>query len=182
LQYIKGKSVELTREQIEQLEIVKYPQPVLRQTARKVERFDENLELLVLKMIDLMHRNKGVGLAANQVGVPLRVFVASPTGQPGDDRAYINIEFLEASGWAEAEEGCLSLPQIYGNVRRNQKIKIEAWDVKGNRFEVQATDLLARILQHETDHLDGKIIIDRMNMVGKMANRRQIKYLEDLYK
>ncbi|NLE29257.1 MAG: hypothetical protein GX629_06275 [Phycisphaerae bacterium] len=112
----------------------------------------------------------------------MRVFVANPTGQPEDDRAYINIEFLEASGWAEAEEGCLSLPQIYGNVRRNQKIKIEAWDVKGNRFEVQATDLLARILQHETDHLDGKIIIDRMNMVGKMANRRQIKYLEDLYK
>ena len=98
--------MELTREQIEQLEIVKYPQPVLRQTARKVERFDENLELLVLKMIDLMHRNKGVGLAANQVGVPLRVFVANPTGQPEDDRAYINIEFLEASAGRKREKGC----------------------------------------------------------------------------
>jgi peptide deformylase len=116
------------------------------------------------------------------VGIPLRIFVANPTGQPEDDLAYINIEFLEASGWAEAEEGCLSLPQIYGNVRRNQKIKIEAWDVKGNRFEVEAADLPARVLQHEADHLDGKMIIDRMGMVSKMANRRQIKYLEDLQK
>jgi peptide deformylase len=174
--------VELTKELIEQLEIVKYPNPVLRQTAVKVERFDKNLELLVLKMLELMHSNKGVGLAANQVGIPLRLFVANHTGEPADDKAYINIEFLEAAGWAEAEEGCLSLPQIYGNVRRNQKVTIEAYDVKGNRFEIQAADLYARVLQHESDHLDGKMIIDRMNMVAKIANRRQIKYLEDLQK
>jgi peptide deformylase len=140
------------------------------------------MNLLVLKMLELMHSNNGVGLAAPQVGLSLRLIVLNPTGKPEDDLAVCNIEFLESSGWAEAEEGCLSLPQVYGNVRRHQKVTIQGQDVKGKEFELKAADILARILQHEADHLDGRLIIDRMSTIGKLSNRRQIKYLEELAK
>ncbi len=172
----------LKNEFIQHLEIVKYPRKVLRQTAEPVERFDDALEQLALKMIELMHQHKGVGLAANQVGVPLRLFVVNPTGEPGNDLVLINLEFTDATGWAEAEEGCLSLPQVYGQVRRHDKVTIQASDLQGKRFELHADQLLARVLQHENDHLDGKLIIDRMTTVGKLSNRRQLKYLEDLDK
>jgi peptide deformylase len=168
------------RETIEKLHIVKYPDEVLRKATETITEFDENLTLLASKMLEIMHANNGVGLAAPQVGLSLRLFVLNPTGKPEDDLVVCNVEFLEATGWAEAEEGCLSLPQIYGNVRRHQKVTIQAQDLKGKTFELNATDLLARILQHEADHLDGRLIIDRMSTIGKLANRRQLKYLEEL--
>jgi peptide deformylase len=172
--------VKLECEQIQQLEIVKYPHPVLRQDAETITEFDDNLQQLVLKMIELRSSNNGVGLAAPQVGLPLRLFVVNPTGEAGDEIVFINVEFLDGIGWAEDEEGCLSLPQIYGKVRRRQKVTVRAQDIKGETFELQAEDLLARILQHESDHLDGKLIIDRMSAIAKLSNRRQIKYLEEL--
>ena len=170
----------LDRQQISALEIVKYPNTVLRKPTEEVTVFDENLGQLVLKMLELMHTNNGVGLAAPQVGIPLKLIVLNPTGEADKDLAVCNIEFLEADGWAEAEEGCLSLPQVYGNVRRRQKVTIKGQDVHGQVFELKAADMLARILQHEADHLEGRLIIDRMSTIGKLANRRQIKYLEEL--
>jgi peptide deformylase len=170
----------LDLETIKDLTIVKYPQKVLRQRAKEITVFDEALEQLALKMIQIMHETKGVGLAANQVGIPLRMFVANPTGESGKDLVCINGEIIDPEGWVEAEEGCLSVPQIYSNIRRQQKLTFRARDLKGRTFELQAADLLARIIQHETDHLDGRLILDRMGTAAKLSHRRQIKYLEDL--
>lgn len=172
----------LDMEKIKELHIVKYPDRVLRERTHAVEEFDEKLEQLVLKLLEKMRESKGVGLAANQVGIPLRIFVANTAGEAGKDMVFINGEIIDSEGWTEAEEGCLSVPQIYTKIRRHQKAVIHAVDIKGIPFELEATELLARVLQHETDHLDGKLIIDRMSLAAKIANRRQIKYLEDLAK
>jgi peptide deformylase len=129
-------------------------------------------------MIELMHQNRGVGLAANQVAVPLRIFIANPTGEQGKERVFINPQIIETTGWIESEEGCLSVPQIQTNIRRQQKVAVKAIDLKGNPFEMRAEGLLARIIQHETDHINGKIILDRMSRIAKISHRRQIQYLE----
>jgi len=165
-------------ETIEQLQVVKYPRPVLHRPTQPVTKFDDTLKKLAEKMIQLMHESNGVGLAATQVGLPFRIFVANPTGQVGNDLVFINGEIIDTDGWIEHEEGCLSVPQVFGKVRRHTKVTIRAVDLSGKPFELQATDLLARIIQHETDHLDGKLILDRMTKMAKFAHRRQIKYLE----
>jgi peptide deformylase len=167
-------------DKIEQLHVVKYPKKVLRQPTRDITEFDESLQRLADKMFEIMRESKGVGLAATQIGLPYRIFVANPTGEPKDDRVFINGRITESEGWLEAEEGCLSVPQVYSNIRRHQKVTIEAVDLEGKPFTVTATDLLARIIQHETDHLDGRLILDRMSTIAKLSHRRQIKYLEDL--
>jgi len=169
-------------DQMKEFHIVKYPHKVLRQKVQNVTVFDENLKQLVLKMIEIMHSSKGVGLAANQIGISQRIFVANSTGEPGRDMVFINGEITEAEGWEENEEGCLSCPDIFAKIRRNKKVTIKAVDMAGQPFEYQATDLMARVIQHESDHLDGRLIIDRMSSLAKMAHRRQIKYLEDLAK
>ncbi len=169
----------LDREQIKRLKIIHYPHPVLKQQAERIEQIDENIEQLILKMLDLMYEYKGVGLAANQVAVPLSVFVANPTGEKGNELVFINPEIVEELGWAEAEEGCLSVPQIYTKIRRRKRIVAVATDLSGKQFEMPAEDLLARIIQHETDHLHGKTIVERMSPIAKLANRRQLKLLEE---
>ena len=166
------------KEQIDNLHIVHYPHPVLRQVADEIRNIDQNIEQLVLKMIELMYQNRGVGLAANQVGIPLRLFVANPTGERGKELVFINPQIVETNGWAESEEGCLSVPQIQTNIRRQQKVTVRAIDLKEHPFEVPAEGLLARIVQHENDHINGKTILDRMSRIARMAHRRQIKYLE----
>lgn len=166
-------------EKIKQLELVKYPKTVLLRETQDVTEFDESLELLARRMLEIMRETKGVGLAATQVGLPYRIFVANPTGEAKDDLVVVNGRITDAEGWVEAEEGCLSVPQIYSNIRRHQKVTLEGVDVKGQPFTVTATDLLARIFQHETDHLDGRLILDRMSTVAKLSHRRQIKYLEE---
>ncbi len=171
--------MELNKEQINELKIIHYPHPVLKQRAEPIVEINDTVEQLVLKMIDLMYQYKGVGLAANQVAVPLRVFVANPTCEKGDELVFINPEIIEENGWAEAEEGCLSVPQIYTTIRRRKKIVVVATDISGKQFEIPADDLLARIIQHETDHLYGKTIVDRMSPLAKLSNRRQLKLLEE---
>ena len=130
--------MKLDTETIQNLQLVKYPHPVLRQEAEKITEFDEHLEQLTLKMIEIMNGNNGVGLAAPQVGLPLRLFVANPTGDPDDNMVFINIEFLDGQGWQEDEEGCLSLPQIYGKIRRRQKVIVKAQNIMGETFELEA--------------------------------------------
>ncbi|NLX06904.1 MAG: peptide deformylase [Phycisphaerae bacterium] len=169
----------LTAEEIDQLTLVKYPDPVLAETAKPIEKLDTWVEQLAQKMIQLMHEFRGVGLAGNQVGLALAIFTYNPSGEEGDDHALINPEIVDEEGWAEAEEGCLSLPEIYGKVRRRQRVILEATDLTGNRREIEATDLTARIFQHETDHLRGTLIVQRMSVVGKLAARRQLKMMEE---
>lgn len=163
----------------EKLEIVLYPHPALRGVAEPVGEIDDSIRAIVKKMIELMHEAPGVGLAAPQVGLPLRMFVANPTGEQGDDRVYINPQLVNPQGPnAPREEGCLSLPGINVEVRRPSAITIRATDEQGQPFEDSADDLLARIWQHEYDHLQGVLIIDNMSMIDRMANRRAIRELE----
>ncbi len=166
---------------IPSLTIVKYPDPRLRDQGETVTVFDEHLRALIEKMFELMYRYNGVGLAAQQVGLPLRLFVANPTLSEGDERIYINSELIDLSGSAEAEEGCLSFPNLYVAIKRAATATIRATDAEGNTFEQTGGDLLARIYQHEHDHTEGRLLVDRMSPVAKIANRRLLKAMEDEY-
>lgn len=164
----------------EQLAIVHYPHEVLRLKAQEIAAVTDEVQAVATKMIELMHQAPGVGLAAPQVGLPWRMFVANPTGEEGDDRVYINPELSGAGGGnAARDEGCLSLPGITVEVSRPNQITIRATNIDGQAFEESGDDLLARIWQHEYDHLDGILIIDKMSPMDRMANKRAIKELEE---
>jgi peptide deformylase len=158
--------------------ILNYPDPHLRKVCTPVTKFDARLAALVERLIELMRRGNGVGLACPQTGVARRIFVCNPTGQPQDTLVLINPELLDLSGQVEAEEGCLSLPDIHVMMHRARRCRVRACDVTGKPFELEVEGLLARICQHENDHLDGKLIIDRMDATDRIANRKMIAELE----
>ena len=165
-----------------QLKIILYPDPRLKKISSAVTVFDEKLVSLTVKMFELMRESKGVGLAAPQVGVNLRLFVMNPDGDPAHDRVYVNPTLSDAEDEDEDEEGCLSLPKVNVRVYRNKKIRINAQDLTGKPFEQIEVGYLARIWQHETDHLNGIMLTDRMGPVAKMSYRRLLKDLEERYK
>lgn len=166
---------------IDALRIVLYPDPVLRQVCRPVERFDDELRRLAAKMLELMHQPRGVGLAGPQVGVSWRLFVCNPTGQPDDDLVCINPELSGLAGAADLDEGCLSLPDVLVPIRRAEQVQLRAFDLDGRPFERDAQDLTGRVWQHETDHLDGRLILDYMSEASQIANRRVLKQLRADY-
>jgi peptide deformylase len=171
--------VETSAMNVEQLRIILYPDPRLRQVSEPVDLFDDELCRLVDRMFELMRADRGVGLAAPQVGVNRRVFVINPTGRPEDDRAYVNPQLGDAAGEDEAEEGCLSLPKITVNVIRSRKLRMHAQGVDGKPFEEEADGYVARIWQHENDHLDGILLLDKMSSLDKLAARKTLKELEE---
>jgi peptide deformylase len=128
-----------------------------------------------------MREAKGVGLAAPQIGINLRLFVMNHNGQPESNRVYVNPVLSDADGDAEDEEGCLSLPKININVFRPEKVRIAAMDATGKPIEQAETGYIARIWQHEVDHLNGIMLTDRMGPVAKMANRKILKDLKERY-
>ncbi len=145
------------------LQLVHTPNPVLRRKTKLVKNVDRRIRKLVDDMIETMHDAHGVGLAANQVGVSLRVAVIQ---LPEDEKAtvLINPKIMRKEGERELEgEGCLSVPGFRGTVRRAEKIRVRALDIDGKEFRVRAADdLLAQALEHETDHLDGALYLDRL--------------------
>ena len=166
----------------EDLKIIHYPDPRLRRVSEPVTVFDDRLVVLVAKMFELMRASKGVGLAAPQVGENIRLFVANPTGEANDDRIYINPILSEPSGGEEeGEEGCLSLPEINAKIMRTKTLHIEAQDLSGKSFSDTQSGYIARIWQHENDHLNGTLIIDRMGALAKMASKKKLKELEEEY-
>jgi peptide deformylase len=153
--------------------------PVLRQETEPVDVVTDELRRLVDDMFETMHAAKGIGLAAPQVGRLERLFVA----EVEDDRiALFNPEIVDASGKpVKAEEGCLSIPEIYGNVERPPLVTVRGLDVDGNPVELAATDLLARCIQHEIDHLHGRLFVDYLSMLKKRSamsawEREKTKY------
>jgi peptide deformylase len=152
----------------------------LRRKAKPVKRVDARLRAVVDEMFELMYAAKGVGLAANQVDVPLRLFIINTESDPekGEPRVFINPVITQPKGFAEAEEGCLSLPGLYGNVTRPKQVRINAYDLEGNEINEEATGLLARAAQHELDHLDGVLFFDRMNETGRIAVRPTLEEFE----
>jgi peptide deformylase len=146
------------------MKIVVYPHPSLRHQARPVTSIDHKLHLHVRDMFELMYEARGLGLAATQVELPYRLLVmnlSSDPKQPEQEGAYLNPVILEKKGTVEDEEGCLSLPGLYQKVRRAKTVKVQAYNLKGECLEIVASDLAARVWQHEIDHLDGILILDR---------------------
>jgi peptide deformylase len=161
--------------------ITHFPTPVLSQRAKPVEKIDDNIKKLADKMIDIMLTSGGIGLAAPQAGVNLRIFVVSPDGTKENAKVYINPE-IELSGPLEAnDEGCLSLPGVYAKIKRYKNCKINATDLKGNTFTEEASGLLVRAFQHEYDHLEGIMIKDRMSQAARIAARKRLKQLQKDY-
>jgi peptide deformylase len=144
------------------LEIVLWPHPVLLGGTQPVEKVDEDLRKVVAEMRRVMFELRGVGLAAPQVGIAKRLMLVCPTGEPGDEIVVINPEIKAPSGRETDSEGCLSFPGIYGEVERAQKIRVAYRDLDFRPKEMELEGWIARIFQHEADHLDGKVFIDRM--------------------
>jgi peptide deformylase len=147
------------------MQIVPYPHPALRWKSRDITRVDDTLRVVVERMFELMYESKGIGLAANQVGLPIRLFVVNVSGDPekkDEEVVFINPVIRNRSGQAVGEEGCLSLPGLYADVARPETITVEAFDLDGQPFRIKTDDLPARVIQHETDHLDGVLFIDRI--------------------
>ncbi len=170
-------NVDLERLRLDTLSVISFPDPRLRVASAAVTEFGEPLARLAQRMLELMRAERGIGLAAPQVGVNLRLFVMNATGEPADDCVYVNPELHDLSGHAAAEEGCLSLPDIRVNVRRALRGRIRAYDVTGAPFEQEAEALPCRCWQHEIDHLNGVLIIDRMGPADKVATKRQLQQL-----
>lgn len=163
--------------------LVLYPDRRLRARAAAIETFDpetiRRLGGLAARMLEVMRERKGVGLAAPQVGVAVRMFVMNATGEPQDDRVYVNPRLSDPEGEEEREEGCLSLPEINTPVLRSLRLRLQARDVEGNAIDETAEGFIARVWQHETDHLDGVLILDKMPPTVKMSHRKKLKELED---
>jgi len=162
--------------------IVRYPDSRLRRKCEPIEVFDESLAALVERMFEIMHRGRGVGLAAPQVGVSRFLFIANPTGNPEDNAVYVNPTLSELVGAVEAEEGCLSFPDVNATIRRAKTCRIQAQDLSGNPIDQVGEGLIARIWQHEFDHLQGRLIVDRMNATDKIANKKLLTDLEASYR
>ena len=148
------------------IEIVYHPHPALRWKSKDLTRIDAQLKDWVGQMFELMYEARGIGLAANQVALPYRMFVINPTGDPEEaesEQVFINPQIVKRNGSAEAEEGCLSLPEIYGPVARAEKITVEAFDLSGQPFAMELSGIHARVVQHENDHLDGVLFTDRVS-------------------
>jgi peptide deformylase len=166
------------------LQIIQYPHPTLRHVSKPLRRFDARLRKIVEEMFELMYAAKGVGLAANQVDLPLRFFVANLEADPAardQQRVFINPVISKPKGQKAGEEGCLSLPGLYGDVTRNERIVIHAYDLAGNEVREEAEGMLARVIQHETDHLDGVLFIDRLAPSAALAARETNEDFETIY-
>lgn len=161
------------------MRVLKYPDPRLREAGVELARVDAAVRALTERMFELMFQHKGVGLAAQQVGVPARLFVASPSFHEDDRRVYVNPRLISMEGSQETEEGCLSFPNISCRIKRYNFATIRAMNLDGTVFEESGEELLARIFQHEMDHVDGRLLVDRMGSVAKLSNRRALKDLEE---
>jgi peptide deformylase len=164
------------------LTVIRYPDPRLKEVCAAVDdAADPSVRELVEKMFQLMFESRGVGLAAPQVGIPVRLFIASPTFDHDDRRVYVNPRILSAEGNQLGDEGCLSFPNVACKIKRHNVVTVEATDLSGRRFEETGEELAARIFEHETDHLDGVLLVDRMGSVARLANRRVLKELEEQF-
>jgi len=160
-----------------------YPDPLLRQQALAVTAFDEELRAIVAAMFERMEQSKGVGLAAPQVGLKSRILVLNPTGERKDDLALINPEIVARSGPDTLfDEGCLSFPGIYAEIRRPERCTVRARDVEGRPIEAEYSGFQSRIIQHEYDHLEGVLLVDRMSPADKLRNRTALEELVARFK
>ncbi len=157
------------------LEILHYPDPRLRNCAKPVEEFDRKLKEFADSMLETMYHSSGIGLAATQVGVNQRVVVIDVSDERDQPLCLINPEILEQDGEEVSEEGCLSVPSVYEKVTRAERIRIKAQDKNGAWIELEADGLLAVCIQHEIDHLDGKLFIDYLSGLKRQRIRKKLE-------
>jgi peptide deformylase len=155
-----------------------YPDDVLRKRAEPVAEVDDDVRRIAAGMLQTMDAANGVGLAAPQVGLSVRLCVLNADGSPEGELALVNPEIVDRDGTVNGEEGCLSFPGIYIHVRRNARITVRYRDLDGAERQLEAEGLLARAIQHEVDHLDGVLLVDKMTPVDRLSHRRALKMLE----
>jgi len=172
----------LSAKQIQALKIIAYPDPRLQTICTPIESYGDWLDALGRRMIELMQSVRGVGLAAPQVGLPWRLFVIAAVGDKGEDRIYVNPALSALSGRERAEEGCLSLPEVNVPIDRATRATVQAHTPSGEPFQFTAEGFLARVWQHENDHLAGRLIIDYMDTQSELVNGRALKALRAKYK
>jgi peptide deformylase len=159
------------------LEILKYPHPVLKKKCEEVERVDEEVRKLIRDMQETMYHASGVGLAACQVGISRRVIVVdvSPLDPEKDFFALVNPEVVSGEGEIEYEEGCLSVPDCSEKVKRKEKILVRGLSPDGNEIEISGEGIMAIALQHEIDHINGMLILDRISRLKREIYRNKLK-------
>ncbi|MBI3836338.1 MAG: peptide deformylase [Planctomycetia bacterium] len=163
------------------LQIIQYPHPTLRHISKPLKRVDKELHEIVRGMFELMYAAKGVGLAANQVDLPYRLFIInlqSDSAAADQEFVFLNPVLTSRKGNAEAEEGCLSLPGLYGDVKRPERVVLNAYNLAGQELTMELDGLFARAVQHEIDHLDGILFIDRLGPTGEMAVKDTLEEFE----
>jgi len=161
------------------MEVLLYPDPRLRATAAPIDRVDDDVRKTAEEMIRTMHEHRGIGLAGNQVGYLRRLIVINPDGDPERDVALVNPRVEEARGTTTTEEGCLSFPKLYGRVTRANWVRVGALDLEGKPFTIEGDGLLAVVLQHEIDHLDGILFVSKMSPADQLKLKRSLKELEE---
>ena len=163
------------------MKIVTYPDPVLMRKAAPIEEIDNEICEIAQKMLDTMYDACGIGLAAPQIGLSKRLVVMDATGQKTGERVFINPQIIEERGETVEEEGCLSFPDVMGNVKRSQYVTVTAYNLEGKKLEIEAEGLLSRVWQHEIDHINGRLFIEMMTPASRIANQQKIKEFELTY-
>jgi peptide deformylase len=164
-----------------ELKLVYYPDPRLRGVAQPVAEADDELRQVAARMFEVMYRSRGIGLAGPQVGVPRRIVVANLAGPEAKEgeQVFVNPQILERTGEMKEEEGCLSLPGMYAVIQRAERLKVRYQDLEGKAVERETQGLEAKLFQHEIDHLDGLLIIDKMTPADLKQWAALLKELED---
>ncbi len=161
-----------------ELKIVNYPHPALRLKCQPVANIDKDVRLLAGRMLELMHAREGLGLAAPQVAQDARMIVCHFPGpdeeSPGQDVIAVNPVIVDTKGKLKDREGCLSFPQLYQDILRYKSVKVQYYDLDGKLNELVSSDLHARIWQHEIDHLNGVLFIDKMGPLARFGSRHDI--------
>jgi len=171
-------------EPIGRLELVEYPHPALLRRAKPLVRIDDGLCDAVAQMFDIMYEAEGIGLAAPQVALPYRLFVVNTTGRrgAGEEMVFVNPSLSRPRGTAVQEEGCLSLPGLRMDVRRPERIVVDAWALDGTPIRLDLEGLLSRVVQHEFDHLEGRLFIDRLPDAATLEARRMLDGFHDVFR
>jgi len=162
------------------LKISRYGSDVLRKVAEPIEEITDEIRQLARDMLERMYDSEGVGIAAPQIGVSKRIIIVDvdPYDPSKDPIALINPEIVDRQGEESAEEGCLSVPDIRGDVKRAERVTVEGLDLDGNKVRIEATELLARALQHEIDHLNGVLFIDHLSRLKHRLIKKQLQEIE----
>jgi peptide deformylase len=162
------------------LGITKYGSEVLRKVAEPVEEINDEIKQIASDMLETMYASEGVGIAAPQIGISKRIIIVDvePSDQSSKPIVLINPEIVEKDGEMNAEEGCLSVPEVRGDVKRAENVVVEGIDLEGNKIRIEGTGLLARAFQHEIDHINGTLFVDHLSRIKKQLIKNRLHKIE----